>query len=300
MKIAIRNIAEFGAALLLALPIAVCAQGMAQQSQQTQQSQSQQTPPQQQQGQAGQAGQTGQGAQAAPATPAQSAPVDPAEEAAFKQFRELNTTDAKVIATSGEDFMKKYPSSRYSGAVYSRLTSAYMQLGDTDHLFAAGNKALAVMPENVDVLPVMAMATSRRIDPGALDADQKERTAKTYAQQGILLINQLQRPTDANSDQWDRARDVKLSMCHSGLGLVDYDQGKFTEAIQEFTEALKLEHDPDPVDQYLLGVSFSATKDYANASTSLEACSKQDGSMQAICKRALDETKKKAAAQPKQ
>ncbi len=146
----------------------------------------------------------------------------------------------------------------------------------------------------------MAMATSRRIDPGALDADQKERTAKTYALTGIQLINELQRPTDAASDQWDRARDVKLSMCHSGLGLVDYDQGKFTEAIQEFSEAIKLERDPDPVDQYLLGVSFSATKDYANASTSLEACSKQDGSMQAICKRALDETKKKAAAQPKQ
>ncbi len=136
MKIAIKNIAGFGAALLLALPIAVCAQGMAQQqSQQTQQGQSQQTPPVQQPG------------QAAPATPAQPAPVDPAEESAFKQFRDLNTTDAKVIVTSGEDFMKKYPSSRYSGAVYSRLTSAYMQLGDTDHMFAAGNKALAVMPE---------------------------------------------------------------------------------------------------------------------------------------------------------
>jgi hypothetical protein len=87
-------------------------------------------------------------------------------------------------------------------------------------------------------------------------------------------------------------------MCHSALGLVDYDQAKYTEAIQEFTEAIKLGHDPDPVDQYLLGVSFAATKDFTNATASLEACTKQEGSMRDTCQRALDNVKKKAAAQP--
>ena len=107
------------------------------------------------------------------------------------------------------------------------------------------------------------------------------------------------RPADATADQWDHARDVKLSMCHSALGLVDYDQGKYTEAIQEFTEAIKLGHDPDPVDQYLLGVSFSATKDFTNASASLEACTKQEGSMRRyLPARARRNVKKKAAAQP--
>ncbi len=307
MRNATEKLSVFAAALLLVLPAAVWAQGTTQQqSQQTQQQQGQSTPPAQStQGQQAPPVQPGQPAQSAPGTPAAATqpappPVDPAEEAAYKTFREMSTSDAKLLASTGEDFLKKYPNSRYTGLVYSRLTSVYMQLGDTGHMFDAGNKALARIPDDPDVLPVMAMATSRHIDPGAMDADQKERMAKTYAQNGIMRLNELQRPTDATAEVWDHARDEKLSMCHSGLGLVNYDQGKFTEAIQEFEEALKLEHSPDPVDQYMLGVSFAAVKDYTNAATSLDACMKQEGSMQAICKRALDETKKKAAAQPKQ
>jgi len=63
-------------------------------------------------------------------------------------------------------------------------------------------------------------------------------------------------------------------MCHSGLGLVYYDRQKYMEASQEFEEAVKLEGEPDPVDQYLLGNSLIAAKQYSQAITALEACAK--------------------------
>ncbi|MGH9591442.1 MAG: hypothetical protein ACRD5L_00015, partial [Bryobacteraceae bacterium] len=146
---------------------------------------------------------------------------------------------------------------------------------------------------------VMAMVSSRRIDPGGLDADQKLRMTETYGRQGILLLNQLQKPADMPDADFAHARDEKLAMCHSGLGLVDYDRQKFVEATQEFTEALKLESDPDPVDQYLLGLSLMGAKQYSQAVTVLDACSK-NSVMSANCKPKLDEAKKLAAMQPKQ
>ena len=127
----------------------------------------------QQQGQQqGQQGQQGQGTGTARADGATAwtdwpaPPVDPAEEAAYKTFHEANSNDAKDVVSKGEAFLTKYPSSRYDGLVYSRLTTAYMQLGMEDKMFAAGQKALELVPDNVDVLPVMAMTTSRRINTG--------------------------------------------------------------------------------------------------------------------------------------
>jgi tetratricopeptide (TPR) repeat protein len=175
-----------------------------------------------------------------------------------------------------------------------------MQLGQEEKMFAAGEKALELVPDNVDVLPVMAMTTSRRINTSEIDADQKLRITETYAREGIQILNALQKPADLPEADFDKARDEKLAMCHSGLGLVYYDRQKYMEASQEFEEAVKLEGEPDPVDQYLLGNSLIAAKQYSQAITALEACAKPGGPMEAGCKKALDNAKSKAAAQPKQ
>lgn len=268
------------------------------QSQSQTQQQGQQNQGQQNQGQQGQQGQGAQGTTTAPAQPA-APPVDPKEEAAYKQFANIPGNDAKSLVNSGESFIQTYPNSRYNGVVYSRLTNAYMQIGDDKKMFEAGDKALAVIPDNVDVLPALAMAYSRRIDAGAMDADQKLRKVETYANSGILLLNQLQKPANAGPE-WDRSRDLKLAWCHSALGLADYDRQKYTESVQQFTEAIKLGgSDPDPVDQYLLGMAFVGNKDFTNAVPALDACSK-DQQLGPTCQKARDDAKKKASGQPKQ
>lgn len=306
MKKMMEKFAGLAAVGLLAFAAPAFGQMMGQEKTQTQGQSSQgqaQQQGQQNQGQQGQGqqGQQGQGAQGTTATPTQPAapPVDPKEEAAFKQFQGIPANDAKGAVNSGESFVQTYPNSRYNGVVYSRLTNAYMQLGDDKKMFEAGDKALAVMPDNVDVLPALAMAYSRRVDAGAMDADQKLRKVETYANSGILLLNQLQKPANASPD-WDRSRDTKLAWCHSALGLADYDRQKYTESVQEFTEAIKLGGtDPDPVDQYLLGMAFVGNKDFTNALPPLEACSK-DQQLGPTCQKARDDAKKKASGQPKQ
>jgi Flp pilus assembly protein TadD len=99
-------------------------------------------------------------------------------------------------------------------------------------------------------------------------------------------------------EQFARARDEKLAMCHSALGLADLDQNKAVEATQEFTEALKLEATPDPVDQYLLGMTLMQQNQFAPAQTAFESCAKPGTAMSERCKQQADTAKKQAAAKP--
>jgi len=271
--------------LLLALPLSAWARQKGIQM-------GQQPPTQQQQ--------QGQPPPGQPTTPAQPAapPVDPAEEAAYKDFGAAKPDDPNAMIKLGEAFITKYPNSHYLGTVYAQLTVAYMNAGDENKMNAAGDKALEITPNNVDVLPVMAMATSRRLNPGDADYPAKLRKTQTFANQGIQSLNSLQKPAAMTDEQFARARDEKLAMCHSALGLADLDQNKPVEATQEFTEALKLEATPDPVDQYLLGMTLMQQNQFAQAQTAFESCAKPGSAMSDRCKQQADTAKKQAAAKP--
>ena len=285
------------AALLLALPAVSWARQM------NQTNQTGQKPPQTQQTQQpGQTGQTQSGqtqtppGQAAPTQPAAPA-VDPAEQKDLDAFSALKGDDSAILIKQGEAFLTKYPNSSFKGPVYARLTVAYMNSGDENKMNAAGEKALEITPNNVDVLPVMAMATSRRLNPGDADYQQKLRKTQTYANSGIQALNSLQKPTAMTDEDFAHARDEKLAMCYSALGLTELDINKPVDATQHFTEALKLESQPDPVDQYLLGVALKGQGQFAEAATAFDACAKPGTPMSDRCKTERDDAKKKAPKQ---
>jgi Tfp pilus assembly protein PilF len=233
-------------------------------------------------------------AQTPPATPP---PVDPAEEAAYK-LASVRTTDGKQIVTASNDFLKKYPNSRYAGLVYAQLAMAYLQQGEGDKAGAAAQKALQINPNSPDALPVMAMVSSHQISGGPGSA-QRIQATENYARQGISLLNALQKPADVSDVDFTTQRNEKLAMCHSAMGLAYLNEGKNTLAVQELAEATKLENPPDALDMYLLGVAYDGTNQASQAVTTLEAaCPKLQGEMQARCNDFLKEVKKKAPAQP--
>jgi tetratricopeptide (TPR) repeat protein len=76
---------------------------------------------------------------------------------------------------------------------------------------------------------------------------------------------------------------------------VDLKTGKFDDAIAELTQAIQLGHETDPVDYLLLGVAQESTSHFDEAIASFSKCA-TDGPVQTQCKNAIDDTKKKAAA----
>ena len=140
-----------------------------------------------------------------------------------KPFLAAQGGDPAMQIQVGEDFITKFPMSRYVGGVYGMLTTAYYTTGNTDKMFAAGAKALELDPDNVDVLALLAMAIPRRVKSNTPDGPQQLQKAEVYAHHAIELIPNLTKPETVDDATFEKAKNDKLALCHSGLGLLDID-----------------------------------------------------------------------------
>src|ERR1700724_678648 len=61
-------------------------------------------------------------------------PVNAEEDAAYKAFVDSPPTDQAKRIQLGEDFVQKYPNSRYRTGVYSALTISYLQSGQVEKM----------------------------------------------------------------------------------------------------------------------------------------------------------------------
>ena len=260
--------------------------------------------------QGGQSSQSGQGGQSQPPADKSKAPdvtpltldapppVNSDEDAAFKEFQALLTTDPKKIET-GEAFLQKYPESRYRSPVYGALVYAYVQAGQVQKMQEYGEKEIALVPNDVTTLALMAQTLPRSIRSGTTPAEAAQLLAKAeqYSKQAIEITPTIPKPPTMTDDQFTSAKNQNLAMAHSGLGLVYYRRGKTAEAITEFDEAVKIDPNPDQVNYYLLGMANKGASHFDDAIAAFNKCSAMTGQMQAVCKAQVEDTKKKSATE---
>ena len=250
--------------------------------------------------------QYGQSSAPAPApTPTQNAPapkdsgkapkINKAEEAAYKNVLAAQGGDPAMQIQVGEDFITKFPMSKYVPGVYGMLTTAYYTSGNTDKMFAAGAKSLELNPDNVDVLALLAMAIPRRVKANTPDGPQQLVKAEGYAHHAIELIPSLPKPETVDDATFEKAKNDKLALAHSGLGLLYIDHQKYEDARTELTLAVQLATSPDPVDYYLLGNADDQASYLNGAIAAYDKCA-VTGPLVTQCKARQDSVKKKVAA----
>jgi tetratricopeptide (TPR) repeat protein len=221
--------------------------------------------------------------------------VNKAEEAAYKSVLAAQGGDPMMQIQVGEDFITKFPMSKYLGGVYGMLTTAYYTTGNTDKMFAAGAKSLELNPDNVDVLALLAMAIPRRVKSNTPDGPQQLQKAEVYAHHAIELIPSLTKPDTVDDATFEKAKNDKLALCHSGLGLLDIDHSKFEDARTELAQAVQLATSPDPVDYYLLGNADSQASYMNGAIAAYDKCA-ATGPLVTQCKAREDALKKEVAS----
>jgi tetratricopeptide (TPR) repeat protein len=221
--------------------------------------------------------------------------VNKAEEAAYKAFFASQGGDPVMQIQLGEDFITKFPMSKYVPGVYGVLTTDYYTTGNTDKMFAAGAKALELDPDNVDVLALLAMAIPRRVKSNTPDGPQQLQKAEVYARHAIELIPNLPKPATVDDATFEKAKNDKLALCHSGLGLLAIDHSKFEDARSELTQAVQLAATPDPVDYYLLG-NADAQASFLNGAVAAYGKCADSGPLVAACKARVDAVKKDIAS----
>lgn len=229
----------------------------------------------------------------------QPAPTSADEEAAFKALQESSNTDHNKKIQLGEAFLQKYPQSRFRPAVYQTLVSAYFATQQVPKLLDAGDKDIALNPNDAPVMAVVAQTIARTFNPKAPDAEQQLQKAEQYSKKAIEITPTLPKPANLTDEAFNAAKNDTLAMAHSGLGLVYVREGKFAEAIPELESSVKADapDHPDPVNYYLLGLSNDKTSHFEAASAAYNKCASIQGSLQPTCKAGADETKKKGSTQ---
>ena len=228
-----------------------------------------------------------------------SIPVSAEEDAAAKAFQAMPNTDLPKKIAAGEDFLTKYPQSRYRTVMYSALTMAYLQTGNTAKAFEMGDKEVALKPDDVQTMAILSQSITRAMNAATPEPAKQLAKAETYAKRAIELTPTLPKPEGMADQNFIVAKNETLTMAHSGLGLAYLRQGKYNEAIPELEQSVKIDPNPTPeqTNLYLLGVANQKASHFDEAAMVFNKCAAMAGQLQAACKSAADEAKKQGSTQ---
>ncbi|HVM75104.1 MAG TPA: hypothetical protein VMT75_05630 [Candidatus Saccharimonadales bacterium] len=254
--------------------------------------------PQQQQPAAGATSNDKQAPQAAPLTLEPAAPpVNAEEDAAMKAFREMKNDDLDKKEQAADDFLAKYPQSRYRPEIYSFQVQYYRSKGDTDKMEATADKQLALFPNDPQTLAVVGWTLPRAMNANTPDPAKRLAKAEQYCQRALELLPTITKPEGISDEIFQSAKDQTAAMAYGGLGTVDFRRGKYADAVPNFEKAVRIDPQPDAVNYYLLAYCNQKTSHYDDAVAAYTKCAAIPSGMQTTCAQAAEEAKKLAATQ---
>jgi tetratricopeptide (TPR) repeat protein len=224
--------------------------------------------------------------------------VDPAEEAAYKAFYETGASAPDARIQLGNDFLTKYPMSRYAESVYSGIVQAYYAKQDWKDFYDTADKGIAAYPDDVTMLAIVGWVIPHVFDPTSADASARLDKAEKYEKHAIEVIGAMPKPPTLTDDQFAQSKATVLSEAHSGLGLVYFRRGRYAESASELQQATQASASPDQTDFYVTGLDFEKQSKYPEAVEAYTKCGQIAGGLADRCKQSA-EADKKQAAQPK-
>jgi tetratricopeptide (TPR) repeat protein len=222
---------------------------------------------------------------------------DPKEEAAYQAFHKASEQDSDKKIHLGLTFLAKYPSDRYSAAVYEELSQTYYDKKDLPSFFVYSAKGLSLFPDDVHLLALSGWVIPRAFDPKEADADKKLDMAEGYEKHALDLVDKMVKPEGLPDDQFAAYKTGELAVVHSGLGLIYFRREKYDSSEKELEIATKNEVKPDPTDFYILGADLDNMNRYKEAADAFDQCAQIPGAVQDNCKKyAADATQHAADA----
>jgi tetratricopeptide (TPR) repeat protein len=221
------------------------------------------------------------------------------ENKAIKTFRDAPANEADKKTQLGEAFIQQYPQSRYRPEVVSWLAPAYVRQGQIDKLKSEGDQELALTPNNPFSLALLGENLARAVNPNTPDMQKYLDQAEQYCKKSLEALASAQKPADVPEQKFTTAKNETAAIAHSGLGTVAFRRNKFTDAISELEQAVKLGGGSDPVNYYLLGKANEAATNFSDALAAYTKCAAISGGMQAACQSSMQEMKAHGAIAPK-
>jgi len=220
---------------------------------------------------------------------------DKDEIAAFQVFSKEQTPDKKIKL--GGAFLEKYPKSPLVERVDAGMMNAYRAQQDWKDTYLFADHALALKPDDVDVLATVAWTIPHVYSPDDADADQELKKSEEYAKHALEVLATMHKPADMSEAQFADSKTRRSFQLHSALGLVYFRREDYANSANELEQATKGNATPDPTDLYALGVDLQNLKRYSEAAEAFRGCGQIAGALQDQCKQNADSTKALAALQ---
>lgn len=209
---------------------------------------------------------------------------DPKEEAAYQAFYKVSEQDANKKIKLGNAFLAKYPSDRYTEAVYEELAQTYYDKKDLANFYTYSDKGLSLFPDDVHLLALTGWVIPRAFTPDEPDADKKLDKAETDAKHALDVIGTMAKPDVFTDEQFTQFKTGESAVAHSGLGLVYFRREKYDESAKELQTAIPGEANPDQTDLFILGADLENMSRFKEAADAFNRCAQIAGMMQDRCK----------------
>ena len=212
--------------------------------------------------------------------------VERDQDAAYQAF--LRQRDFAKKIRLGNDFLKKYPKSVLAERVDAGLVNVYRAQQDWKDCYQSANAALALQPDDVDVLTTVGWTIPHIYSPDDADADQELNTAETYAKRAIEVLAKLPKPPGLTDEQFAAAKTKRTFQAHSALGLVYFRREDYEHSASELEQSTKGNPIQDPTDLFVLGVDLRNLNRHSEAAAAFRGCSQIAGVLQNQCKQNAD------------
>jgi len=220
--------------------------------------------------------------------------IDQKEFADYKRFYNENAEPAKKIEL-GKAFLQKYPKSALAEAVDAGMVNAYIARQDWPDLYSTADSALALKPDDIDVLTTVGWVIPHVYSPDEPDADSLLNKAETYEKHALDVMTTMQKPSHISDAQFAAMKAQKSLQVHSALGLVFFRRSDYDASAKELEQATQGNANADQSDLYVLGIDQLNLKHYNDAVDAYSRCAQIGGGLADQCKQGADTAKRLAA-----
>lgn len=144
-------------------------------------------------------------------------PVSAEEDAAFKTYSAIPLTDSDKKISAGEDFLKKYPESRYRPPIYANLTIMYVQTGQAQKAMDTGDKEVQLEPNDVATLAILCQTIPRTLNSSTPNPNDLLTKAETYGKRALDVTPTLAKPEAVSDADFTNVKNRTMAMRTAGL-----------------------------------------------------------------------------------
>jgi tetratricopeptide (TPR) repeat protein len=218
---------------------------------------------------------------------------------ALKAFRDAPANDPEKKLQLGEEFLTNFPQSRNRLEVVDWESRYYLTKQQPDKLQAAGDRELALTPNNPVTLADVCSNYARALNANTPDLQKRLEQTEIYCKKSLEVLAGVQKAPDASEESFAAAKNQTSALAYSGLGVVAFRKGNYAESISNLDQAVKLDKNSDPVNFYVLGKANEGAKNFDGAVAAFTKCAAIPGPMQSPCASSATEAKSAAASVPK-